>query len=194
MLPSRLARLLAVRSAAATPTACAAVRCKHDKTLREDIHLGTLIGDEVVMGQGARAQAQQASMRGLQIPNFSALSTLDIERHTQLLKKLCMKWTDPAADYVLRFTTKSFFGALPAGESNAQNFRKVTLQVKVNDLRLDSAEAKAKFVAMVGPRYTAANDTLKIVSERLPTKELNKAFIMQTLHRLVTEANTPDKA
>ncbi|OMH81547.1 37S ribosomal protein S24, mitochondrial [Zancudomyces culisetae] len=90
---------------------------------------------------------------------------------------------------ILKFQTTKIHGVVSANnavEKDSLN-RRVTLQVKVDDLKLSNA-ARHKFLLLAGPRYDFNTDILKISSDREPTANLNKKRLVDEFKALLEES------
>ncbi|MBM6383517.1 MAG: hypothetical protein JSY10_05925 [Paenibacillus sp.] len=87
----------------------------------------------------------------------------------------------PTADQILRFKSHTYVGEGHPVE------KKVVLNVKVSDLKLNETE-KHKLLLLSGPRYNVNTEELVMSCERFPHRKQNKKYLIDTLNKLITEA------
>ncbi|KAI9363745.1 mitochondrial ribosomal subunit protein-domain-containing protein [Pilaira anomala] len=87
----------------------------------------------------------------------------------------------PSSDQILRFKSHTYVGEGHPVE------KKVVLNVKVSDLKLNETE-KHKLLLLSGPRYNVNTEELVMSCERFPHRKQNKKYLLDTLNKLITEA------
>lgn len=87
----------------------------------------------------------------------------------------------PSADQILRFKSHTYVGEGHPVE------KKVVLNVKVADLKLNDAE-KHKLLLLCGSRYNVNTEELVMSSEKFPHRKQNKKYLLDVLNKLIKEA------
>ncbi|EGD74994.1 hypothetical protein PTSG_07217 [Salpingoeca rosetta] len=121
---------------------------------------------------------------------FQDLSRINIRHHAQHLRDRMRAWREPLPEEFLQIETRNYYHVGSQG-SHIPEARKVILTAKVSQLGLNAAE-REKLLQLVGSRYRAATDTLKLVGRRYPTREMNLQYVKDLITVLVAEAKNPE--
>eukprot|EP00054_Salpingoeca_dolichothecata_P019477 m.121108 g.121108 ORF g.121108 m.121108 type:complete len:330 (-) comp23267_c0_seq8:645-1634(-) len=127
-----------------------------------------------------------------QIPTFYHLGWPELEAHALALNGAILPWSTPSFDHIFRFKRHEWVMVHDAGTSHP-GVTKVSVKVDIRQLQFitnltDDQLVKLRY--LVGPRLKG--NTLRLVADRYPNWQLNKQYLKQLIHTLVTEAKKPD--
>ncbi|MES1905703.1 MAG: 28S ribosomal protein S35, mitochondrial, partial [Paramarteilia canceri] len=134
----------------------------------------------------------EANLELIKISNFLHLTPNHIKQHCEMIRsKFCnfLPTEDKefmnliAEEMPIDLETIDFLYDSP--HSYDERSRKVTLSIKVEDLKL-SKEQKAKLVKLAGNFYNFQENKLKIVADKCPLRSQNidySLFLLQVLYR-----------
>ncbi|XP_055948554.1 28S ribosomal protein S35, mitochondrial-like [Argiope bruennichi] len=129
----------------------------------------------------------------MKIPNFLHLTPPAIKRHCAAIKKFCTPWPkgleteeDCRKHFPVKIIESDYLHSSPI--IHDERSRIVTLEVKLNDLKLDY-HGRDKILRLLGnAKYDKNTDTIILVADRCPTRKQNYDYLIYLLTALHNES------